>query len=374
MTAVYINARFLTQPLSGVQRYAFEVLTALDTLLERCPVGPVIACIPAGYDVKSPPWRHIELRVLPGGKGHFWEQTTLWRASRNGLLISLGNSGPVLHPSQFLALHDANIYAIPQAFSWTYRAFHKTIRPILARRAARLITVSSFSAQELGRQLRVPASRFRIIPNSADHMLKVPADPGALKRNGLLAGRYLLSVGNQSPNKNIANLVKAHAGASGLPVLAVIGGSANGISNAGLAGSQAVRVLGRVSDGALRSLYEGAMGFVFPSLYEGFGIPALEAMVLGTPVLASRTSAMPEVLGSAARYFDPMDICDIRRALAGFCAMPPSERAAMAIAGRRRAERFSWDESATSLHDMIGAFTSGPSFLSCEGYQMRSGQ
>jgi len=172
MGQIFVNARFLTQPMSGVQRYAYEILAAVDRLLGACGDAAVVAYYPAGCEVERPDWKHIELQALRGGTGHFWEQVALWRASRNGSLISLCNSGPVLHKNQIVALHDANIYAIPQAFTWKYRVLHKCLRPVLARRAYQLVTVSAFSARELSRYCRVSPSSFRILPNSADHILR----------------------------------------------------------------------------------------------------------------------------------------------------------------------------------------------------------
>ena len=360
MVRIFINARFLTQPMSGVQRYAYEILSALDRLL--CVLGdaPVVAYYPAGCEVEHPDWKHIELRALHGGTGHFWEQGALWRASRNGILISLCNSGPVLHKKQIVALHDANIYVIPQAFSWQYRVLHKCLRPVLARRAFQLVTVSAFSVQELSRYCRVSPSKFRIVPNSANHILRHESEPDVLVRFGLHAGKYLLAVGNQTPNKNVARLVAACAETKDLAVLAIVGSETSGLADAGISCAHDVQVLGRVTDEALCALYKGAMGFVWPSLYEGFGIPPLEAMALGIPVLASRSSAMPEILGDAALYFDPEDTADIQRALNTFCAMSEIKRDQMRSKGYDRAHRYSWEQSAVLLLDMLNLPSAGP--------------
>lgn len=353
MTDVFLNARFLTQPVSGVQRYAYEMLWALDELLAKHPATTITALYPKGTDITDPRWRHIRLRALPGGRGHVWEQAALWRASRNGVLIGLCNSGPVLHRNHVLALHDANIYAIPGAFSPRYRAFHKLVRPRLAQRAAQLITVSDFSAKELARHSHVSASAFHVLPNSAEHVQRCRAKPDVLAHHGLKRGQYLLTVGNQSPNKNIARLIDAHSACAGLPPLVVVGGAPDGLARNPVRGRAGVRVLGRVDDGELRALYEAAMGFVWPSLYEGFGIPPLEAMTLGVPVVASSSSAMPEILGDAALYFDPADTQDIARALREFQMLDCSARSRMRKLGLTRCRRFSWTASASGLLRLI---------------------
>ncbi|WP_425045973.1 glycosyltransferase family 4 protein [Primorskyibacter sp. S87] len=356
---IFLNARFLTQPVSGVQRYARELVGALDDALATgCPgFGPVVALHPKG-EIEDPGWQAIELRAASGGQGHFWEQGALARAAWSGVLLSLGNSGPLLHPRQVICFHDANIWALPEAFSPRYRVLHRALRPPLARRAKGLMTVSRFSAMDLAPRLGVDARRFEIVPNSAAHILNIAPDARVLQRFGLTSGAYLLSVGNQSPNKNLRRLVIAH-GQCGpdVPKLVVAGGRVPGLAagqGTGLA-TVASRVIttGRVSDAELRALYDGAKGFVFPSLYEGFGIPPLEAMQLGVPVLASRRTALPEVLGDAPIWFDPMEISDIARSLQAFARLDKCARARMAAAGRGVASRFTWANSAGRLIELL---------------------
>jgi len=353
---LFINARFLTQPMSGVQRYARELLGALDRRLASDPglrdaLGEVVALHPRA-PVDDPGWRQIRPRALGGGSGHLWEQGALWRASRSGVLLSLGNSGPILHRQHVLALHDANIYQIPKAYSKRYRVLHKGLRPVLARRAAALITVSRFSAGALARHLHFPEQRFSIVPNSAGHVLRAKSDPLALNDWGLKPGGYWLSVGNQSPNKNIARLVAAHRSlGEHAPPLVIAGGIAPGL--AGEERGAGARFLGRVSDAELRALYEGAAGFLFPSLHEGFGIPPLEAMALGIPVIAARRAAMPEVLGDAAMWFDPYSVADMARAMRAFAEITPQQRARMVAAGQARSAEFTWPASVDRLVSVL---------------------
>lgn len=349
---IYVNARFLTQPLSGVQRYAQELLAALDRRLAADPdlrnaLGGVVALHP-GKAVADPGWTAIRLRRLGGGTGHAWEQAALWRAARGGVLLSLGNSGPVLHSAHVLALHDANIYEIPEAYSRGYRIWHKALRPVLARRAAALLTVSQFSAKALARHLHLHEDRFSIVPNSAAHILRGASDPLALGDWGLAPGGYWLSVGNRSPNKNIARLLMAHRSLGDqMPRLVIAGGAAPGLADE--TGGTGACFLGRVSDAELRALYQGAAGFVFPSLHEGFGIPPLEAMSFGVPVLAARSAAMPEVLGDAAMWFDPLSVEDMASALRAFAGASSDKRARMIAAGRARAAEFTWEASVDRL-------------------------
>lgn len=342
-----INARFLGQPLSGVQRFGREIVAALDARLVadaglRRRLGPVVAYAPEG--VADPGWQAVDLQRVPGGRGHAWEQGALWRAARDAVLVSPGNAGPLRHRAQVLVLHDANLWEIPEAYGWRYRALHRALRPRLARRAAELVTVSRYSARQLAGVLGVAEARFSVVPNAAEHVLQVRSEPGFLARHGLVRGGYLLCVGNRSPNKNIARLVAAHERAGDVPPLVVAGGVAPG-----LAAGPAVQGLGRVTDGALRALYEGACGFVFPSLFEGFGIPPLEAMELGCPVLAARAGALPEVLGDAALWCDPLLVADMARGVRALAGMGADERARLVRVGRAQAARYRWAGSVEAL-------------------------
>lgn len=355
---VFINARFLCQRLSGVQRFAGEIWNALDQQLDADPVlksaiGPLVALRPPG-DARAVRWRNISLRIVGSSGGHVWEQGALFRSSRDGVLVSLGNTGPMRHPAHILALHDANIWDIPQAFSPSYRLLHRLNRPSLARRAKRLITVSDFSANRLSTCLDIPQSRFVIIPNGADHIEQGPSNPFAIHRYGLKRDGYLLCVGNQSPNKNIGRLIQAHASAGvAVPPLVIVGGTISGLEAELQKTTNEVRVLGRVDDGTLRSLYEGALGFVFPSLYEGFGMPPLEAMQVGTPVLAANRTAMPEILKNAPLWFDPTDVVEMSKVMIQFANLPKGERANMVRRGKDVAEQFTWTRSASLLVQQI---------------------
>lgn len=341
---VYVNARFLTQPLSGVQRYARELVAALAAR----GAFRIIALVPASV-TRPAGWDGVEIRLVPGGRGHLWEQRILARAAMDGPLLSLTGSGPLSHPCHVLAIHDANIWDVPQAFSWRYRSWHRHMRPALARRAAGLITVSQYSAQRLASCLGVAASRFTVIGNSAEHIRQVAPDPGILGRHGLSAQPYLLALGSAGPNKNIEALLQAHARLADAPQIVLAGGNLPGLAQ----GQPDCLCVGRVSDAALRALYEGAQGFVFPSLSEGFGIPPLEAMQLGVPVLAARSGALPEILGDAALWCDPLSEVSMVEGLQKLSALSGPARRWQIAAGQSRAAQFSWAHSAAMLKELL---------------------
>jgi len=167
-----------------------------------------------------------------------------------------------------------------------------------------------------------------------------------------------------SPNKNLTRLVAAHARVgAGAPILVLAGREARGLGTAPSIGAQ-VKRLGRVSDGELKALYQGARAYVFPSLHEGFGIPPLEAMSLGVPVLAAPRAALPEILGAAPIWFDPLNVDDIAAALCRVVTLDPLARARMVHAGQARAALFSWDIAAARLSRLLGRVVRGQSGVS----------
>lgn len=355
---VFVNGRFLCQPLSGVQRFASEILTALDRHLCADPelaaaIGPVVALHPE-IILRQPIWRQISTVQVGRTRGHIWEQGTLFQESKNGFLISLGNSGPLRHPAQIVALHDANIWEIPDAFSLGYKFLHRAMRPILAKRAKKLLTVSNFSAGALAKHVKISRDQFSVIPNGANHILEIVADLRILQTHGLHQQDFLLSVGNLSPNKNIEKLIQAHSLAGPLvPRLVIVGGVASGVETQRLTATSRVKFIGRVSDGALRALYEQSAGFVFPSLYEGFGIPPLEAMRLGTPVLATNRTAVPEILQDGAMYFDPTNIEKMALALQKFSDLSADAKSELVARGRSISSDFTWEKSGMLLAEQI---------------------
>lgn len=355
---VHVNGRFLVQPVSGVQRYARELLSALDARLAASGAhgtAPVPVWYPGrAVPVAPPDWQVLRPMPLPGLSGYPWEQITLGHRIRHGILLSLCGSGPLLCRRQFLVIHDANIWTLPRSFPARYRAYHKALRPMLARRVTHPATVSHSAARTLAPYLGVPETRLTVIPNSAEHIRTHAPDMTILTRHNLTPGDYFLTVGNQSPNKNIARLAAALAQLDDpVPPLAIAGGTAPGLTETTQARAAHLRPLGRVSDAELAALYTHARAFLWPSLSEGFGIPPLEAMTLGTPVVSSDRTAMPEVLGDAALYFDPRDVAGIATALRRMRDLSADARALMIRRGHARAHHYRWSDSADMLLDAV---------------------
>lgn len=355
---IYINGRFLTQRRSGMQRWAEGIVQALDDRLVShadvaARLGSVTVLLPKG-EARDLDLRHIRVRRVGSTSGHLWEQGELLLAARNGVLLNLLSSGPLLHPRQISTFHDAAVLRMPELFSKSYRALHTRLRPALARRSAGLITVSNFSAGELSELLEVSRDRFVIAPNAADHIQLIEAKADVLAQNELAPRHYALCVGNQTPNKNVATAIKAFLALErpDLKLVIVGAGDAEVFGTVAIADHPNVVRLGYVDDGQLRSLYESAAFLCFPSLYEGFGIPVLEAMALGCPVIASDAAAVPETCGDAALMAPPTDVKAFTQAMVRVLE-EPALADDLRRRGRARAATFSWDRAAAQVQNLL---------------------
>jgi glycosyltransferase involved in cell wall biosynthesis len=316
MTRVVLNGRFLTQPGTGVQRYARESLVALDALLAERPIDgfEFVLAVPAAARV--PRLAAIAVASLPGLRGHFWEQIRLPLFARDDLLVNFNYSAPLVKRNQLITLHDATVRAMPECFSTTYRWVQDALIAGLRHRVATVMTVSAFSARELRKRYGI--ERGIVVGREGwSHALAQGDAAAVLARYGLAPGGYLLTVGSLKPNKNLDVVAQALALAPVPWTVAVAGAADDRIVRDSKQRPEELKFLGYVPDEHLGVLYANAAWFLFPSLYEGFGLPALEAMANGCPVISANAGSLPEVCGDAALYFDPRDPAALAALFAG---------------------------------------------------------
>jgi glycosyltransferase involved in cell wall biosynthesis len=348
---ITINGRFLTRPPTGVDRFAIELLRAwLPVCAGNRSVRTVMPAVTSAIDGKG---LNLNVEHVGNLKGHAWEQFDLPRHCRAGLLLNLCNTGPARLRRQLVVLHDASSMANPRNFSAAFRSWYRWLFASLMKRANVVATVSEFSASELMRHVGGRGQGIEIVYEGGEHVLQVEPDKRILARLGLADRPYVLAVGNRTPNKNFAGVVKA-AGLlvdTDIKVVAAGGSNSRVFRGVELTGDNLV-LAGYVTDGELRALYEGASCFLYPSFYEGFGLPPLEAMHCGCPVVVSDRASMPEVCGPAALYCDPDDPRDIASQLRR--VLTSSElRAELKEAGHARARLFSWARAAAQFEDVL---------------------
>ena len=355
-STLYINGRFLTQPSTGVQRYAREIVANLDSLLEdrKLENKVCIRClVPRGTNSITS-WKNITIEEVGVDRGNLWEQIDLPLYLKGGFLFSPANSGPFLYRNQAVTFHDATVFAMPEAYSFLFRLKYRLIFTSLARRAKVIFTDSKFSQSELSRYLKQDPEKFNVIHLAGDHLDRLQADTSILSRHDLLRDGYIFMVGSQSAHKNLMAVWNALEFTNHDIKVVFAGAGYQKIFDRRVARirTKSITALGYVTDEELKALYSNALGLIFPSYYEGFGLPILEAMHCGCPVLCARATSLPEVAGEAALFFDPTNASDMANAI-DWVVSDPQLRNDLIQKGYQRAKDFSWRITASRTIDVL---------------------
>lgn len=345
---VFINGRFLAQRVTGVQRYGHEMLLATDALVARGAAPPNLRfTVLAPPNADAPPLRAIGFESVGRLTGNPWEQLELPLYARSGWLIGFSPTGPLVKKDQIVTMHDAAILAVPHAFSWKFRTWYRIALPTLLRRTPAVMTISEFARSELVARLGAAPSRVCVTGGGCEHVNRVTPDASVLARHGLTPQRYVLAVSSITPHKNFAVIGRALRHLEHPDFDVVVAGAVNNrVFGAGDGPvPHTLKHVGYVDDRQLCALYENAGAFVFPSLYEGLGLPPLEAMALGCPVLASTAPAVREICEDAPLYFSPHDARHLAE-LMERVMKNPVERAELVRRGRSQVAKHGWERAA----------------------------
>lgn len=348
---VALNAHFWEQPHTGSGRYArllVPALRALDpTLAIDLLAGPLAPRLGGrGENVRKLLWEQAGAPLLAHGRRADLLHVPYWAPP-------LASATPVV-----VTVHDVIPALLPEyRGSRLVQAYTRLVRAT-TRRAARVLVDSECSKRDLVRLTSIPAERVDVVPLAADPRYR-PLDAATAQQKcrdrWRLAGPFLLYIGGNDVRKNVPTLLRAWADAA--PALPdhtlVLAGSHRAEppffpdlpALARELGLPRVRFLGRVSDNEQQALLSACTAFVWPSRYEGFGLPPLEAMQCGAPVLSSAASSLPEVVGDAGLLFDPDDGAALSRLLVQV-ASDDALRARLRAAGLAQAGRFTWERTA----------------------------
>lgn len=321
VSQVVVNGRFLTRRVTGVERYGWEILRSLE-------INP-----------------RVESTRSQGWLGHAWEQFCLpTKLNRNSILWSPANTGPLVVRDQVLTIHDLSPLEHPEWFRGTFAAWYALFLPILARRVRKIFTPSEYVKQKVIARFNV--KNVTVTPNGVDHSLFCP-DAKQLMFD--LPECYVLFVGSLEPRKNLDHLLRAWSEIKRdfkKTWLVVVGVSGTVFRPVDLTYEmERVRFLGYVEDETLAGLYANATLFVLPSQDEGFGLPALEAMASGAPVIVSDAGALPEIVEQAGLIFCWSNPTGLKNALKE-CLSNARLRSELKEKGLVRAQQFSWKRTA----------------------------
>lgn len=372
---VGIDARFITRhPRRGIGNYSLHLVAALVKLSPETDFFLYIS-IP-DHEGVLPTGPNVTVRRLAMPAYPLWEQLALPRAARADrldLLHCLGNTAPMFMPKGVrlvLSLMDVMFLQagefVPKPtnrYQALGRHYRRVVAPSCARAAAHLITISAFSRQDILQLIPgLDPARVHVTHLSCDAVFSQMRGAAAGPDGAAARRPYIFALGADDPRKNTLRLVHAYLGLLGTQGFEhdlIISGYANWeLSEAYRAVKQAgatdrVKFLGFIAISELVALYRGAALFVYPSLYEGFGIPVLEAFSAGCPVIASNVTSIPEVGGDAALYVDPLSVDEIAQAISRAVA-DGALRASLSRRGYAQAARFSWEQTARQTLALYG--------------------
>lgn len=360
---IYVNGRFLLQPITGIQRYGRELLREWDDLMESGEIDPALVTIEVLVPhsrMDAPQYRHIKVRQVGRFQGQLWTQLELPAKSRDGLLFSPDNLQPLLAPllgPNVVTVHDLTFKLFPRAHTPPFRLLYGLLISNAIRNASALITPSE--AERTNILGHYPNAKGRIaVVHLGAYSAKSTAANGNETRTPETTQRFILWVGSLISRKNPQGAIDAAVLVNQrmqLPLI-IVGTGHRGMQKTGIKipiNNGAVQFANRVNSSEdLIALYRNAVCLLFPTFYEGFGLPALEAMAHGCPVVASDIPVMREVCGDAALYCnpnEPADIADKVRVLAENSDL----RAQLSRRGISRATEFSWEKCARETFDVL---------------------
>jgi len=336
-----VNARFLTQQITGVQRFAIEIAKELKKNYDK-QIRFVVPNNILLHDLAH----ELGAKVIGINKGHLWEQIDLplyLIANGSPLLLNLANTAPLLYKHKIVTVYDLAFYRHPEWFSRSFATVYNFIIPRILNNARHIFTDSEFIRDEMH-------TVYGIAKEKIDVIYGAPAD--IFRSFDIAREPFVLAVGSIDPRKNLQPLIELFSQHSEHRLVIV------GQKNKVFASMRLEQVgdniafAGYVSDEELVELYNRASVFVYPSLYEGFGIPPLEAQACGCPVVCSNVASLPEVFGDSVIYCNPYDINDIREKI-DLILSNQNLQNELRAKGFENIKRFSWKESAKKIVEVI---------------------
>lgn len=334
---ILINTRCLQRNLKGARRYLEEIISYFPDSFARI----------------------YPKRLKSGLGGQLWEQCILPCRLKGRVLWSPTGTGPIVAKNQVVTIHDISPVEHPQWFTRSYAKWMKFIIPLIINRVKHVITISEYTKSRLVELLKVKEDKITVIHNGVSRKFSPCSQKEKCKVKNdlnLPSSKYILSLGTISPRKNIFRLLKsweiAQEAVDDDIWLVVVGEKGPVHKSIELEIPDRVHFTGFVSDDKLPALYSGAMVFVYPSLYEGFGLPPLEAMATGTPSIVGNRTSLPEVVGEAGILVNPSKVYDIAKSIIHIIKNNEI-RNTLKNEGIKRAKKFTWEKAASETWKVL---------------------
>lgn len=351
-----VNGRYLTQRASGVHRYAFEICN----MLHRMGVDFHVV-VPQEIE----PSYQFDFKTVKCGSiknGHLWEQISLPKYLKkigNPLLISFTGCGPLYYDNQIVTVHDVSHERYPEWFSKGYYRYYHFMMPRIARKAHTVLTVSEFSKQEIVDVFGLNEDKIHVIHSNVPFYHKPSREEILNYVRPADTEKYIIAVSNMDPRKNFAQLIRAFNNIDDKSIkLYIIGMRYKAFNTPDLENliNDKVYLPGFVDDDQLQKMYQNALLSVYPSLYEGFGLPPLESMTFGCPAIVSDIPALREVTQDAGLYVNPHVINDITEKI-NLLLTDTNLQQSLRLKGLEQIKKYSWEKSAKQVLDLARQYS-----------------
>ncbi|OCK52653.1 hypothetical protein BA768_11075 [Chryseobacterium sp. CBo1] len=347
---IVINARFLTQSITGVQRFAIEISRYLKKEL-----GEDAVFVSPKNIIHSEIAEELNVKILGINRFHLWEQIDLplfLLKNKSPLLLNLCNTAPLFYRNNIVTIHDIAFEIFPQAYSKEFLLLYKYLLPSIARSSKKIITVSNFSKSEIIRLYNISVDKIMVVNNAVNKSFC------AVQNEELKKEQYFLTVSSLNYRKNLKLVLNAFniLSQTDEEIRLYIVGDINGKSFSRynleeFKSNTKISFLGRLSDVRLMEYYTNTIAFIYPSLYEGFGIPPLEAQKCEAPVIVSDIPCFHEVFYDSVLYTNTENHYELKDKMNLF--RDENYRALYIKKGSQNHIKYSWEKSGSEVLKII---------------------
>lgn len=341
---IYLNGRFLSQSITGVQRYAIELSMRIKKIR-----GEEVTFLAPKNIIHKDLAKDLNIKVIGSNTGFLWEQFDLpfYLNKRDSpLLVNFVGIGPVSYKNKLIFVYDLAFKHHPEWFSFGFRNLYNMLIPISLKNSVQIVTDSFFVKEDIINTYKINLKKIDVI---------YAAPSTKFKNKNCVKEKFILTVSSIDPRKNLVRTIKAFNRLDSDYKLIIVGKKNSSFSNVDIKDellNEKIFFTGYIDDDELVNLYNRASIFIYPSLFEGFGIPPLEAQACGCPCIVSNTTSLPEVYLDSVSYCEPYSIKSISKSLVDL-VNNKQRREDLVVKGFNNVDRYSWDKSAEEFENIL---------------------